>query len=98
MKRPPHIHGSEEKNTAIEKTVDEIRLTTGITISRGEALHLIAGGTSCINGKWRKGSASGEIFPAAPSRQVKASIQREKTEKILKRVEDLSAVVRRVDS
>lgn len=98
VKRPPHIHGSEEKNTAIEKTVDEIRLTTGITISRGEALHLIAGGTSCINGKWRKGSASGEIFPAAPSRQVKASIQREKTEKILKRVEDLSAVVRRVDS
>lgn len=97
-KRPPHIHGAEGKNEAIEKTVDEIRLTTGITISRGEALHLMAGGTSCINGKWRKGSVSGEIFPAAPSRQVKAIIQREKTEKILKRVEGLSAFVRRVDS
>lgn len=97
-KRPPHIHGAEGKNEAIEKTVDEIHLTTGITISRGEALHLMAGGTSCINGKWRKGSVSGEIFPAAPSRQVKASIQREKTEKILNRVEDLSEFVRRVDS
>lgn len=96
-KKPPYIHGSEEKNTAIEKTVDEIRLTTGITISRGEALHLMSGGTSCINGKWRKGSASGEIFPSAPSRQVKVSIQREKTEKILKRVEELSATARRVD-
>ena len=65
-KRPKFIHGTDEQSAPIEKTIDEIRLTTGITISRGEALHLIAGGKSCINGKWLRGTSKGEIFSAAP--------------------------------
>ena len=65
-KRPKFIHGTDEQSVPIEKTIDEIRLTTGITISRGEALHLIAGGKSCINGKWLRGTSKGEIFSAAP--------------------------------
>jgi len=61
------------------KTIDEIHLTTGITISRGEALHLMAGGKSCFNGRWVRGMSKGEIFAAAPSHQAQAS-------KILRRV------------
>ena len=61
-----------EKNADIEKTFDDIHLTTGIIISRGEALHLMAGGKSFINGKWLRGTAKGELFSAAPSHQAKA--------------------------
>ncbi|MGG2376204.1 replication endonuclease, partial [Salmonella enterica] len=62
------------QNAAIAKTIDEIHLTTGITISRGEALHLMAGGKSCFNDKWLRGTAKGEIFTAAPSYQAKTRI------------------------
>ncbi|EHK1288145.1 replication endonuclease [Salmonella enterica] len=72
--RRKFIHGTDEQNAAIAKTIDEIHLTTGITISRGEALHLMAGGKSCFNGKWLRGTAKGEIFTAAPSYQAKARI------------------------
>ncbi len=71
-KRAKFIHGKPEQNPAIEKTIDEIQLTTGITISRGEALHLMAGGKSCFDGKWLRGTAKGEIFSAAPSHEAKA--------------------------
>lgn len=71
-KRAKFIHGKPEQNPAIEKTIDEIQLTTGITISRGEALHLMAGGKSCFDGKWLHGTAKGEVFSAAPSHEAKA--------------------------
>ncbi|HID2827762.1 TPA: replication endonuclease [Klebsiella pneumoniae] len=77
------IHGTDEQNAAIAKTIDEIHLTTGINISRGEALHLMAGGKSCFDGKWLRGTAKGEIFSAAPSHEAKAR-------KILNRVADLA--------
>ncbi len=70
--RRKFIHGTDEQNAAIAKTIDEIQLTTGITISRGEALHLMAGGKSCFDGKWLRGTAKGEIFSAAPSHEAKA--------------------------
>lgn len=70
--RRKFIHGTDEQNAAIAKTIDEIHLTTGITISRGEAMHLMAGGKSCFDGKWLRGTAKGEIFTAAPSHQAKA--------------------------
>ncbi|HBY9748084.1 TPA: replication endonuclease [Klebsiella pneumoniae] len=72
--RREFIHGAGEQNAAIEKTIDEIRLTTGIAISRGEALHLMAGGKSCFDGKWLRGTAKGEIFSAAPSHQAKERV------------------------
>ncbi|HHC3230321.1 TPA: replication endonuclease [Klebsiella pneumoniae] len=72
--RREFIHGAGEQNAAIEKTIDEIRLTTGIAISRGEALHLMAGGKSCFDGKWLRGTAKGEIFSVAPSHQAKERV------------------------
>ena len=77
-------HGTDDQNAAIAKTIDEIHLTTDITISRGEALHLMAGGKSFFEGKWLRGTAKGEIFLAAPSHQTKSR-------KILGRVAVLSA-------
>jgi hypothetical protein len=65
-------HGTDEQNAAIAKIIDEIHLTTGITISRGEALHLMAGGKSCFDGKWCSGSSTGEIFKAAPSKHARS--------------------------
>ena len=70
--RRKFIHGKDEQNAAIAKTIDEIHLTTGNTISRGEALHLMRGGKSCFEGKWLRGTARGEIFSAAPSHEAKA--------------------------
>lgn len=82
--RRKFIHGTDEQSAAITKTIDHIHLTTGIDISRGEALHLIAGGKSCFNGKWLRGTSGGEIFSAAPSHQARAR-------KILSRVATLAA-------
>lgn len=70
--RRKFTHGTDEQNAVITKTIDEIHLTTGISISRGEALHLMAGGKSCFNGKWLRGTSKGEIFSASPSHQEKA--------------------------
>lgn len=79
-------HGTDEQKAALSKTIDEIYLTTGITISRGEALHLMAGGKSCFNGKWLRGTAKGEVFSAAPSQQDQAR-------RILSRVAALAGAV-----
>lgn len=84
--RPKFTHGTDEQNVVVEKTIDEIHLTTGITISRGEALHLMAGGKSCFDGKWLRGTAKGEIFFAAPSHQTKAKKHQAKATEILNRV------------
>ncbi|MFP1869253.1 replication endonuclease [Lonsdalea quercina] len=81
--RRSFIHGTDKQNAAIERTIDEIHLTTGISISRGEALHLMAGGKSCFDGKWLRGAAQGGVFSAPPSYQAKSR-------KILERVADLA--------
>ncbi|HDU5566088.1 TPA: replication endonuclease [Klebsiella pneumoniae subsp. pneumoniae] len=85
--RQGFIHGTDKQSAAIERTIDEIQLMTGETINRGEALHLMAGGKSCINGKWCRGSATGEIFPAAPSHRVQVR-------QILNRVAALASVTK----
>ncbi|WP_395280554.1 replication endonuclease [Enterobacter cloacae] len=87
--RRKFIHGTDEQNAAISKIIDEIHLTTGTTISRGEALHLMAGGKSCFNGKWLRGTAKGEVFSAAPSHQAQAC-------KILRRVAALAEMATKV--
>lgn len=87
--RRKFIHGTDEQNAAIAKTIDEIHLTTGIAISRGEALHLMAGGKSCLDGKWLRGISKGEIFSAAPSHQAQAR-------KILNRVAALAQLAMKV--
>lgn len=89
--RRKFIHGTDEQKAALSKTIDEIRLTTGITISRGEALHLMAGGKSCFNGKWLRGTAKGEVFSAAPSQQSQAR-------RILSRVAALAEAATKIDS
>lgn len=94
--RRKFTHGMDEQNAAIEKTIDEIHLTTGITISRGEALHLMAGGKSCFDGKWLRGTAKGEIFSAAPSHQVKAKEHQTKATEILNRVAVLTELAMRI--
>jgi hypothetical protein len=86
-KRSKFIHGTDEQNSTIVKTIDEIHLTTGINISRGEALHLMSGGKSCFNGKWLRGTSKGEIFATTPSHQAKAR-------SILKRVAVLSVAAK----
>ena len=84
-------HGTDEQNAAVAKTIDEIHQTTGINISRGEALHLMAGGKSCFNGKWLRGTTKGEVFPAAASHQAQAR-------RILSRVAALAGATARNDS
>lgn len=90
-KRRKFIHGTDEQKAALSKTIDEIHLTTGITISRGEALHLMSGGKSCFNGKWLRGTAKGEVFSAAPSQQSQAR-------RILSRVAALVEAATKIDS
>lgn len=86
------VHGTVKQSAAIDRTINEIQLMTGETISRGEALHLMVGGKSCINGKWCRGSAKGEIFQAAPSHEARAEAKREKAREILNRVARLAYV------
>ncbi|HDY9354423.1 TPA: replication endonuclease [Klebsiella quasipneumoniae subsp. similipneumoniae] len=85
--RRDFVHGTDKQSAAIDRTIDEIQLTTGEIISRGEALHLMAAGKSCINGKWCRGSSTGEIFPAAPSHRAQAR-------QILNRVAGLASVTK----
>lgn len=85
--RREFVHGTDKQSAAIDRTIDEIQLMTGETISRGEALHLMAGGKSCINGKWCRSSETGDIFPAAPSHRAQAR-------QILNRVAGLTSVTK----
>ncbi len=82
-KRREYVHGTEEQSEAIARTIDKVKMNTGITISRGEALHLMAGGKSCLNGKWCSGTSRGEVLRALPSHESRARA-------ILMRVADLS--------
>lgn len=86
--RREFIHKTTEQALVIEKTIAEIHLTTGVTISRGEAIHLIAGGKSCFNGKWLRGAANGEIFRTPYPHYVKAQC-------ILKRVQVIAMTAKK---
>ncbi|WP_418268542.1 replication endonuclease [Kosakonia radicincitans] len=66
------VHGTDDQNAAIARTIDKVQMNTGIRISRGEALHLMAGGKSRFNDKWFSGSSIGEVFRAAPSHEHNA--------------------------
>ncbi len=66
-RRREFVHGTEEQSEAITRTIDKVKMNTGIKISRGEALHLMAGGKSRFNDKWFSGSSNGEVFRATPS-------------------------------
>ncbi|MGL4202082.1 MAG: replication endonuclease, partial [Enterobacter roggenkampii] len=79
----PFVYERDPQNGVPEKVIDEVRLATGIAISRAEALHLMAGGVSRFNDKWCRGAADGTLFPAARSYQHKAR-------KILERIGHLS--------
>lgn len=46
----------------------------------------MAGGKSCFDGKWLRGTATGEIFTTAPSHQAKVKAYRTKATEILNRV------------
>ncbi|MEX0499630.1 replication endonuclease [Raoultella terrigena] len=85
--RQEFIHGTDKQSATIDRTIDEIQIATGETISRGEALHLMSGGKSCINGKWCRGSTTGEIFTAVPSHGAQAR-------QILNRVAGLASVTK----
>lgn len=76
-------HGTAEQRHALAQVINDVHLTTGVMLSRGEALHLITGGKACINGKWLRGRASGELFSVAPSYASRAR-------KILNRVAALA--------
>lgn len=64
VKRRTFNHANAKNGTGIARTIDEIQLLTGETLSRGQALSLMSGAKMCINGKWCRGSGSGEIFAA----------------------------------
>ncbi|WP_395490341.1 replication endonuclease [Cedecea davisae] len=64
--------GTEKQAAAITRTIEEIHLVTGVTISHGEALHLMAGGRWRYGDKWCRGSAGGEVFSAASPYEVKS--------------------------
>ena len=82
--RAPFIHGMDPRNGVPERIIAEIQLTTGVLISRAEALHLMAGGVSGFDGKWCRGSVCGSLFPAPVPFPVKA-------QKILNRIAYLAA-------
>lgn len=81
--RTPVVYERDPQNGIPERVIDEIRLATGIVISRAEALHLMAGGVSRFHTKWCRGAADGALFPAACTYQ-------EKRRKILERIGHLT--------
>ncbi|MBU4680426.1 replication endonuclease [Cedecea davisae] len=72
VSRLPFTPGTEKQAAAIMRTIEEIHQVTGETISRGEALHLMAGGRWRYGDKWCRGSAGGEVFSAASPYEVKS--------------------------
>ena len=81
--RTPVVYERDPQNGIPERVIDEIRLATGIVISRAEALHLMAGGVSRFHTKWCRGAADRALFPAACSYQ-------ENRRKILERIGHLT--------
>ena len=71
-RRRDFVYGMEEQSEAIARTIGKVQMNIGITISRGEALHLMAGRKSCLNGKWCSGTSRGDVLRAAPSHESRA--------------------------
>lgn len=89
VSRRQFMPGTEKQAAAIARTIEEIHQVTGESISRGEALHLMAGGRGRFGDRWCRGSAGGEVFAAKPPYRMK-------NKKILKKLSDLSASVSKV--
>lgn len=66
-------HVTEQNAAAIARATDEMHLLTGETLSRGEALSLISGAALFIGGRWRRGSASGDVYAANTPASVRAA-------------------------
>jgi len=77
----------------IERIIDEIKLTVGVEISRGEAVHLMAGGKYNFGGKWLRGSLNGELFAVTPPKNYQYQA---KAKEILNKVAELSVRKRAV--
>ncbi len=96
--RRKFIHGTEKQSSAIDRAVDDVQTSTGMSISRGAALHLIMGGKSCINGKWYYALTSGEVFRAEPTYEFKAKEYQSKAREIIGRVAALTGcIAKKVD-
>ncbi|POT97264.1 replication protein [Escherichia sp. ESNIH1] len=66
-------HVTEQNAAAIARATAEMHLLTGETLSRGEALSLISGAALFIGGRWRRGSASGDVYAANTPASARAS-------------------------
>jgi len=80
-------HVTEQNATAIARATDEMHLLTGETLSRGEALSFISGAALFIGGRWRRGSASGDVYAAntpASARAVSIMNRVRQLEKVAK--------------
>jgi len=66
-------HVTEQNAAAISRAIDEMHLLTGETLSRGEALSLISGAALFIGGRWRRGSASGDVYAANTPASARAT-------------------------
>lgn len=57
-------HVTDQNAAAIARVIDEMHVLTGETLSQGEALSLISGAVLFIGGRWRRCSASGDVYAA----------------------------------
>ncbi|ELY4545323.1 replication endonuclease [Cronobacter sakazakii] len=93
VKRRTFNHATEKNAAGIARTIDEIHLLTGETLSRGQALSLMSGAKMCINGKWCRGSGSGEIFAARMPKPVLREAQyKARAERVLAKFNAIRAV------
>lgn len=93
VKRRTFNHITEKNAAGIARTIDEIQLLTGETLSRGQALSLMSGAKMCINGKWCRGSGSGEIFAARMPKPVPHEAQyKARAERVLAKFNAIRAV------
>lgn len=93
VKRRTFNHATEKNAAGIARTIDEIHLLTGETLSRGQALSLMSGAKMCINGKWCRGAGSGEIFAARMPKPVLREAQyKARAERVLAKFNAIKAV------
>lgn len=85
QKRHLTLRRSDKIEAACDKVISHIRDITRETISRGIAVRLIGGTETKIDGKWFRGSASGEVFRAT---------KKERKENILARISRLIEINR----
>ncbi|EKK4083426.1 replication endonuclease [Cronobacter dublinensis] len=93
VKRRTFNHTTAKNGAGIARTIDEIQLLTGETLSRGQALSLMSGAKMCINGKWCRGSGSGEIFAARiPKTALSEAQYKARAERVLAKFNAIRAV------